>query len=717
MSASSSGVSQSQRDSDRVLAQNLRHQVLSEFHAWKIEHILKPAKEELEARFPSELEHEKFLSVSSWSRTQASARWHDPPHDDNVIIYHDLLGNSPPQRIDVAFIEAGRPARGEEYIPCPPYRYCAPISASFNAEVDSNSSAQYIPFPDDGTFPLDGYLATFKNCDWLSQGRDGKFSTVTPNPDDELITYETIRRLHYDHGFTEEDINTVLKTVDGMGGRPLRWGFENGLYSDESGFLWESSQRDIPNIIWADGHETATAPRLPPDFGGNVPCADQDLIARLNRNGKKFCPNLNCIMHCCRIHISHDWEEFAQPFYENIPQLTSRDLVVQKQQADNSGPCGDKCFLYALDQREDVDMDIEEASEGRALVQGLLKLQPDLCPCDLATIAGVDCDQAFHIRQAFVSDKDVSLSQFSPPHTPNTGRNKNKHRVPERMYYCAAYTRRFDSPQKQWARPPAAFKFHTRVPATILASAALLARIARVLKLRFIAEERANARQLVQLVCIAGPDATIPARNGDIAGYHPSKQWARRPPQCVPAAELRRSVIRSYARDATQSWLIIGLRRHTTYRPQELQTEKGKTKTILRKHGGPAWSMQVIVKTSKYGYGAFAERNINAGDLIGDYPGELIHDQHMRSEHRGILSTHMGTNYLFALGTGVVVDALSIGNPTRFLNDPKPRAANCVAGEVVVNGQRQIVIHATKQIRKGAELTLSYGEGYWNGSV
>ncbi|KAJ7118707.1 hypothetical protein C8R44DRAFT_181102 [Mycena epipterygia] len=83
------------------------------------------------------------------------------------------------------------------------------------------------------------------------------------------------------------------------------------------------------------------------------------------------------------------------------------------------------------------------------------------------------------------------------------------------------------------------------------------------------------------------------------------------------------------------------------------------------------------IRRSKFGLGAFAAENISRDDVIGEYVGELLDDTG-ELKHHGVIQRHSGLNYSFDMGF-TPVDAQWIGNPTRFLNDSKPRNPNCAA--------------------------------------
>ncbi|KAF7295345.1 SET-domain-containing protein [Mycena indigotica] len=464
-------------------------------------------------------------------------------------------------------------------------------------------------------------------------------------------------------------------------------------------------QRDIPNVVWADGHDTASATRLPPRFG----TASDELwdlesnavIAKINMNRKKFCSNLNCVMHCCGIHISFDYQRFTPPFDRhremlNVAKLRSRDLLDYKMEH-NPEPCSTRCFVQLIPrEEEEMFMDTDDStddSEDREFVSALLRLDPDMSPCDIATIAEVDCSKAFIIRQELISDHSI--------HIPRPSKRSKK--------------------AKRWLTPKS---------------------------LKVLGTNDEDERQAYTKPCThSGECHKSKARFGTsqcscvMAGAHCERN-CECPPTCkqrwtgcnVTCAKRKHCgshrnlgkecVCRTAGRECDPE-LCTGCdarnfeakgrgARHC----ENMDIQRGNFKSI-------------VVRPGAYGFGAFAGENISKGDLIGDYPGELVfasvsdsedqtpptpdvkNDDQLPPHHRHTISKHFKANYVFGMGPILDVDAMSIGNGTRFLNDPKPQTGNCSPGEIVVNGQRYITIHADRAIPKGRELTLSYGEAFW----
>jgi len=115
----------------------------------------------------------------------------------------------------------------------------------------------------------------------------------------------------------------------------------------------------------------------------------------------------------------------------------------------------------------------------------------------------------------------------------------------------------------------------------------------------------------------------------------------------------------------------------------------------------------------------------------------LIYDSIMMDEGNHVqmltpLQHFTGLNYTFHLNSTTILDALSAGNETRYINDsrtlpdkdsnnksiPQPptvaiSSPNCEASIWLVNDVHRIAITATKPIKQGRELYLDYGDAYW----
>jgi uncharacterized protein len=103
-----------------------------------------------------------------------------------------------------------------------------------------------------------------------------------------------------------------------------------------------------------------------------------------------------------------------------------------------------------------------------------------------------------------------------------------------------------------------------------------------------------------------------------------------------------------------------------------------------------------------HGSGAFAARNIKAGECIGRYTGRLY-----APEEVGERDWDEALTFVFGLADGSVIDGSEGGNATRHINHScKP---NCAAYETEADdGEAWIVIEALRRIPAGQELFIDY---------
>ncbi|KAH9477312.1 Histone-lysine N-methyltransferase MEDEA [Psilocybe cubensis] len=113
---------------------------------------------------------------------------------------------------------------------------------------------------------------------------------------------------------------------------------------------------------------------------------------------------------------------------------------------------------------------------------------------------------------------------------------------------------------------------------------------------------------------------------------------------------------------------------------------------------------------SKYGLGAFAIKNMKAGEYIGEYTGE--HLTGPAAEAIDPLQKYSNLNYAFGVYDDIL-DSWHAGNETRYLNDSKPDMPNCNARLMIVDFAPRIVIETLTNVAAGEELTLGYGDDYW----
>ncbi|KAF7959450.1 hypothetical protein EAE96_001067 [Botrytis aclada] len=109
------------------------------------------------------------------------------------------------------------------------------------------------------------------------------------------------------------------------------------------------------------------------------------------------------------------------------------------------------------------------------------------------------------------------------------------------------------------------------------------------------------------------------------------------------------------------------------------------------------------------GFGLFTAEPVKKGDFLSEYTGELISDN--ETERRGVEYNAKFMSFLFSLNKEWTIDAMRMGNKTRFINHAESEAdgMNCAAKILLVNGEHRIAFRATRDILIGEELLFDYG--------
>jgi hypothetical protein len=110
------------------------------------------------------------------------------------------------------------------------------------------------------------------------------------------------------------------------------------------------------------------------------------------------------------------------------------------------------------------------------------------------------------------------------------------------------------------------------------------------------------------------------------------------------------------------------------------------------------------------GFGVFADRTIEAGDVLGEYAGMVSYKTEVPDGTYGY--TYPPLNY----GTEDIllsIDATHMGNVSRFINHSPDEPIH--HDYEFYNGHWHVVFTAQRTIQKGAQLFIDYGSGYWEG--
>ncbi|XP_024947703.1 histone-lysine N-methyltransferase trithorax isoform X2 [Cephus cinctus] len=128
-----------------------------------------------------------------------------------------------------------------------------------------------------------------------------------------------------------------------------------------------------------------------------------------------------------------------------------------------------------------------------------------------------------------------------------------------------------------------------------------------------------------------------------------------------------------------------------------------------------AMRFRILKETSKesvgvyhshiHGRGLFCLRDIEAGEMVIEYAGEVIRASLTDKREKYYDSKNIGC-YMFKIDDHLVVDATMKGNAARFINHScEP---NCYSRVVDILGKKHILIFALRRIVQGEELTYDY---------
>ncbi|XP_054787041.1 histone-lysine N-methyltransferase ASHH3-like [Prosopis cineraria] len=113
-----------------------------------------------------------------------------------------------------------------------------------------------------------------------------------------------------------------------------------------------------------------------------------------------------------------------------------------------------------------------------------------------------------------------------------------------------------------------------------------------------------------------------------------------------------------------------------------------------------------LVETEKCGSGIVADEDIEQGEFVIEYVGEVIDDK--ECEHRlWNMKARGETNfYLCEINRDMVIDATFKGNKSRYINHSC--CPNTEMQKWIIDGETRIGIFATRHIKKGEHLTYDY---------
>ncbi|XP_029591734.1 histone-lysine N-methyltransferase 2B isoform X3 [Salmo trutta] len=112
-----------------------------------------------------------------------------------------------------------------------------------------------------------------------------------------------------------------------------------------------------------------------------------------------------------------------------------------------------------------------------------------------------------------------------------------------------------------------------------------------------------------------------------------------------------------------------------------------------------------VYRSEIHGRGLFCKRNIEAGEMVIEYAGNVIRAVLTDKREKYYDSKGIGC-YMFRIDDFDVVDATMHGNAARFINHScEP---NCYSRVILVDSHKHIVIFAMRKIYRSEELTYDY---------
>lgn len=159
------------------------------------------------------------------------------------------------------------------------------------------------------------------------------------------------------------------------------------------------------------------------------------------------------------------------------------------------------------------------------------------------------------------------------------------------------------------------------------------------------------------------------------------------------------------------SWLASQHRQQ----PKMIAISEAESRRVASTNLPMAMRFRILKETSKksvgvyhshiHGRGLFCLRDIEAGEMVIEYAGEVIRSSLTDKREKYYDSKNIGC-YMFKIDDHLVVDATMKGNAARFINHScEP---NCYSRVVDILGKKHILIFALRRIIQGEELTYDY---------
>jgi hypothetical protein len=147
-------------------------------------------------------------------------------------------------------------------------------------------------------------------------------------------------------------------------------------------------------------------------------------------------------------------------------------------------------------------------------------------------------------------------------------------------------------------------------------------------------------------------------------------------------------------------------------------TKKGTQCSLMTRHGEYCWTHLVQrrglrIKPSSIdgaGKGLSVTRDVPTGGVITDYTGDLVPVQ----GDDGSADEFQGSAYVLELTRTLALDAARSNTAEgRLINDPRGSGKQANARFCINQRAKTVTLRATRPLKKGDEVFVSYGDSYW----
>jgi histone-lysine N-methyltransferase EZH2 len=590
-------------DETRALVFGVYREVWDEFNKWKVENSEQQLLLLQKPLPPPGAAEDALLEASDLREGE--------PGEVEIIYLCESEDDTPlhPGGSTVLMCETVHLELPPDFAPHPRYESCTPAVQSIAFRPGSSAEDEldilpFVPYADDPTFDVEGYLGMFKYFAWEYLG----------DPDTVVIQFETLRRLYFGNGLS-------LDEIDATGILPqLRVNNRDGLIykmTQRDELFWPGMMVDFP--IDGDGVEQRNI-----DFRAHEPNID-NLRGRLDSIVPYFCANPGCIQAFCPRHVM----QFL-PVPQTAPRVTSDDYP-------DGESCGSMCFREIDDTSgessvEWVEQDIDE-------LRCILEIIPDTLPCGLAKLVRKPCREVYIQRRRLIPDDTVyPESAKARSSTKIRYRDDKTNFENENLeYYLSPGPCSHTGPCDQ--SNPSCTCVEESVHCTRSCQCGVTCQRREGCRCKLTPKKSSMQRS------VTCADNKCPCRK---------RGWECDPSVCECDNLTYLKYLKRWTgpKNRNKKPLPRRLAPDGEHYCQNSDIQRGL-------------AAEVEIKRGAYGLGAFAVNRIRAHQFIGEYIGELVPHE---SSQKEALRIHLDLNYNFGYDPNYSLDSARVGNETRYIN-------------------------------------------------